>query len=102
MEVTICGECGNGRPAVFCEVYCRHCEPGELMICDCPHYKSGSHVVKLHDIPEDAVVSVTAEALRDLYYQGFGAGNWDDVDDEPDIEVLRMEQRPGLSAGQGR
>ena len=44
--------------------------------------------VKLYgDLPETAVVSVTIEALRGLYAEGFGDGNWDDCDAEPTIDV---------------
>lgn len=39
------------------------------------------------DTPDTAIVSVTVEALRGLYSQGFSDGNWDDVDAEPSIEA---------------
>ena len=44
--------------------------------------------VKLYgDLPETTVVPVTIEALRGLYAEGFGDGNWDDCDAEPTIEA---------------
>lgn len=44
--------------------------------------------VKLYgDLPETTVVSVTIEALRRLYAEGFGDGNWDDCDAEPTIDA---------------
>lgn len=44
--------------------------------------------VKLYgDLLETTVVSVTIEALRGLYAEGFGDGNWDDCDAEPTIDA---------------